>query len=264
VNIIKGFSFRRFFLLIRNDLFLNRSHFLIFSGVVTGILLLNYTLAIINQVNPQSFQTNLFFSFFFILFWGGIITTNKVFKDLRDEVRGSSWLTLPTSMLEKFVSRLILLTVIYPLMFIVLIFLLSLISVGLDVAFIGSIHGIFNPFDKSVLLGIATYIVLQSPFLLGVIYFKRRPVPKTFLTIAGYLILLILIARGFYMVIYPQSPEDSFFNIKAMIPWIIRISTPGSGTPFAAITWVQRIFFWGIVAPVCWVIGYIRLKEKEI
>jgi len=261
MNSIKGFNPSRFFLLIRNQLFLDRSifYFLISAG---AILILFSIFEIMSKVHGMTYQP--YYRFF--LFIGGISLTGRIFKGLHDEVKGSAWLTLPASIFEKFMSRLILLTVIYPLALMAVIFLISLISAGLHVALIGSSHGIFNPFDKSVLLGTAGYIVLQSPFFLGAIYFKKNPLAQTILAIAGYSILLVLIAHVFSMIIYPQNPGNFNYvpNMGEMIMWITGIITHDYRPSYSIIYWVQLIFFWCVIAPACWVTGYFRLKEKEL
>jgi hypothetical protein len=267
MNSIKGFNPRRFLLLIRNDLFFNRSYFLISSGVVAGILLFFSTLARMNQVGPQFYPDFYQTAYSIILFLGGILITGKIFQRLHNNVKGSTWITLPASILEKFVSRLILLTVIFPIALTVLIFLISLIAVCIHVLFMSSSLGIFNPFDKNILSTITGYIVLQSPFLLGAIYFKKNSMAQTFLAIIGYLILLALIAHVFYIAIYSHY-TDNFHELLnpngiGLIQWIQGIFKHHSMPAYMIIYWGLTIFNW-CIAPVCWVTGYFRLKEKEL
>ncbi|MBN1626975.1 MAG: hypothetical protein JW944_10670 [Deltaproteobacteria bacterium] len=265
MNSIKEFNPRRFFLLIRNDLYLNRSYFLIFFGVVTVILLFISTMAIIMpHVNYQAYHS----FYMIIVFWGGLVMTERIFKSLHDDVKGPAWLTLPASTLEKFVGRLTLLTVLFPMAVMTFIFLLSLILKASKGLFIGSGLGVFNPFDKNVLYLTAWYIVVQSPFLLGATYFKRNQGPLTFLAIVGYILLSVLMAHVFYIAIYSHF-SNNFYDLLnpggvGMIHWIGSILNNHSQPAYKIIYWVQKVFFWLIIAPVCWVTGYFRLKEKEI
>jgi hypothetical protein len=263
MNSIKEFNLRRFSLLIRNDLFLNRIYFLISAGVATGILLFFSLMVIFNQ--PQFYQAQLLTSYRLILILGGIIITGKIFKGLHNDVKGSTWLTLPASTLEKFVSRLILLTIMFPLALMALIFIVSLFFEGFNVALTGSSHGIFNPFQKEVFERTIVYIELQSPFLLGVTYFKKNTLPQTFLTIIGYLILLALIAQVPYMVIYSQYPEGfwGYFVPYGTIQWIKWVLANKSSMAYEMAFWAGNIISW-CIAPVFWVTAYFRLKEKEI
>lgn len=263
MNSIKGFNIKRVVLLVRNDFYLNRSFLLVFSGIIMVILLFQTIMIIMTHPDsPGQYQG----IYFLIAFWGGIVMTEKIFKGLHDEVKGSAWLTLPASTLEKFVSRLILLTVLFPMAVMVLIFLLTMISKSFQGLLIGKSYGIFNPFDKNVFYLTAWYIVVQSPFLLGATYFKRHTGPLTFLAIVGYLILLVLIAQVFYVVIYSHHPENflDFFSLSGMVRLFKGIINHRSGPAYTAIYWVQHISFWCFIAPVCWTAGYFRLKEKEI
>jgi hypothetical protein len=216
---------------------------------------------ILNQIDPQ-FHLK---CYRLILYIGGIIVTSHIFKGLHDEVKGSAWLILPASTLEKFVSRLILLILFYPLGIILLVFLVSHISGYFNVLLIGASHGTFNPFDKIVLCRTGDYIVIQSLFLFGTIYFKRNPA-LTLLAIVGYLILLVFIARIFFMVIFSQYPDSfyDFFNMGEWVGWVSWIFEHEQEIAYKIIYWVFVIYYWCFIAPIFWLAGYFRLKEKEV
>jgi hypothetical protein len=252
---IKGFNPARLILLIRNDLFINRNFFLVSLAAVAGLLL----------ILSSAIITSTKFSYQNYYLWGlvvmGLNMTERTFRDLHDDVKGPAWLTLPASMLEKFFSRALLLTVVFPIGLIIFFFLISIVSESMNRLLIGSSHTIFNPFSKGTLLTTYTYFIIQSLFMLGAIYFKKSPSVKTILTIIAYTLAFVIIVaitlKIFFGEAFPfiipvmNGPEWAVKSDMFLKTWQVLKSS-------------AHIASWYILAPACWVIGYIRLKEKEV
>jgi hypothetical protein len=262
MNSIKGFSQRRFFLLIRNILFLNRSFFLISAVTIMGVLLLLSSIGIIGQNNNPVFYSSIYIP---VLFICGFSITEKHFKDFHNEVRGMAWMTLPASQLEKFSSHVFFLLIVFAAGIMSLFFFTSLISEGINQMLLGSSHKIFNPFTEKVLSATYTYFILQSLFMLGAIYFKKSPIIKTILSLILYVFVFVIIVGVSMKIIFGGSAWNFIFagnpvtNVAELAyenDTLVKIwSVIGSAT---------HIAFRYLLAPLCWVIGYIRLREKEI
>jgi hypothetical protein len=259
MNSIKRFDPRRFLLLIRNDLFMNRYSFLIFLAAAAGALLF---LKLMGGANNSTFYQNWYFVILFVI---GLNKTEKIFKGMHDDVKGPAWLTLPASTLEKFSSRALFLTVVFSIGLMAFFFLMSLTSEALNRWLIGSSHLIFNPFEKKVLVSTYVYIILQSLFMLGAIYFKKSPGIKTFLSLIIYVLVFVIIAGVAVKIFFGGSILNFAFagnpvtNVQELVAENDTVTKIWSVIRSAA-----HFAFWYVLAPLCWIVGYIRLREKEV
>jgi len=261
MNRTDGFDTRRFFLIIRNEIILNRANFLIFSAVVWGILLINLLITMGIPDNIRIYGP----SYSVFVFISGLIITEKAFKELHDENKGAAWLTLPASLFEKYVSRVAYAIVASTAGIMILFFLFSLISEGFIYLIFGTsnTHELFNPFSGDILLKTLRSWILLSPFQLGIIYFKRRQFSKTFVSILGYQLFLVLIAVvGLKIFISNVHGQLSVNFPPEMIPNLF-IENISLAQAWSIVKWSASLAFWYFLAPLCWVTGYIRLKETE-
>lgn len=262
MNSIKGFNPRRFFLLIRNSLFLGRSLILIFSAAIGGMVIL---LSILSAKYRGPLEIySIFYSIFYYvtLYTGGFILTENIFKELHHETKGAAWLSLPASTFEKFTCRLVITAVMYPIGIMMLFFLISLISEGIMRNLWGPGHGLdlFNPFTRMILINTLIYFILQSVFLLGGVYFKTHAIIMTILSLAIYSFIFYMIIGFTGKILF----KDFFFLWHFVYMSDIMNSMPGLSFIGSILKWAVYIGFWYLLAPLCWVIGYFRLKEKEI
>jgi len=256
---IMGFNPRRFFLLIRNSLFLGRSLILLFSAAMGGMVIF-LSILVVKYRGPLEL-----FSIFYsvTLYIGGFILTVNIFEGLHHEARGAAWLCLPASTLEKFTSGLVITSIMYTIGIMMLFFLISLISEGIIRNIWGPGHGLglFNPLSKKILFNTLIYIILQSVFLLGEVYFKNHAVFWTILNLVIYFFIFYMIAGITGKILF----KDFYF----LWHFVSMSSMPGLPSGYhehilSIIKWAVYIGFWYLLAPLCWVIGYFRLKEKEI
>ena len=256
------FDFRRFYLLIRNVLILNRTTILINAGAVAGIALFISGIKAFQGDTPNIHQK----LYVVILFGGGFLITGRIFKELHHKERGSAWLMIPASVLEKFTSRLFLSTIGYIAGSVFFWFLFSVISEGLNWLLFKETNVLFNPFNRRIMRSIAFYVVLQSPFLVGAVYFRKLAIGKTILVlIACFVVVLLVVVVGTKLVFWNyfngliptfeavSQFSELAFSFNAQIVSILRM-----------IGWGGRLLFWGVIAPLGWIIGYYRLKETEV
>ncbi len=262
MNGIMEFNLKRFLLLIRNDIYLNMRAILITSVIVAAGLVLSSRLGI-----KFSFidSVMLFYKdiYFLVLPIGGLIINNKIFKSMHDEVKGPGWLTLPASMFEKYASRISLSTILFAAGTMALFFLTSLISKGLYLMFSASSHALFNPFDKTICFGTAAYFGLFSIFMLGSIYFKKIPFIKTILC----LVILYFLLDPFFVILHITLTHDYYNYILysgMVVDSVAKELIPVMGPIGNILKWTIHIYFCYVLALSCWIIGFIRLKEKEI
>ena len=252
----------RCWLLVRNALLLNRSAILIVSAAIGGVSLIISGMDALTACRP-GFHQGLYLA---ILYVGGLIVTSKSFNELHHPQKGTAWLVLPASSLEKFASRWLLSTCICVIGTLIIYFFFSVISEGLNALLFGGRHPLFQPFDGTVMKGIALYFVLQAPFLAGAVTFRKHALSKTLLVFIVYtfifsfvviLAVRILFSSHFDGMLFSDGfihrlPEVMFGDLSTSTGKIGRIGL-----------WTWRILFWAVAAPVFWTIGYYRLEETE-
>jgi hypothetical protein len=252
----------RFYLLVRNVIVLNKSAILIVSAAVGGILLFLSALDVLGGYRPR-FHQGLYLG---VLYLGGLIVTNRIFREFHDPVKGPAWLLIPASLLEKVSSRIALSTVMYVITTIIIYFSFSLLSEGLNWLLFRRHHPLFNPLDQWVLRGVVLYIVLQAPLLVGAIYFQKHSLSKTILVFLGYTFVFFVVVVismwlffGNYFGGLLPGLETLFkqtgISDDAIIPNIVKLSSVA--------IWIWRIIFFALIPPLCWTICYYRLKETE-
>ena len=231
-----NFDLKRFGLLIKNDLLINKQ--VIFTSIATvAIVLFLYALIVAN--GGSNFHPT---AYVLLLFIGGFWTTSLAFKDMHDKQRSYIFLTLPCSNFEKFFSKLVLTSVGYVLATLLGFYLLSLLVAGIDALLFQHGQAVFNPLQNDILLYIRDYIILQSVFFLGSVYFKSHAMTKTILSLSCLTLVVILFT--FLIVILFLGPYGlSLLHI---------------------FTSIFRSVFWLLLAPFCWFIAYIRLREAEV
>lgn len=218
---------KRLSLLLRNDLFINKIAILTFMAALAGVLFLY---SIISPVGAAAGNFHPV-TYLLLLFIGGFWLTSRSFSDLQEPPRSYTFLTLPASNFEKFFSKLLLTSVGYILGTIIFYFLLSLLVVGFSKLLFPNVQYVFNPFQNHIPLYCGEYIILQSVFFLGAIYFRKHALTKTILALSCFAIIF-----GLFSLILVKSN---------------------------ALTRIVETIFWIGLAPFCWIVAYIRLQEFE-
>jgi hypothetical protein len=244
----KGFSLRRLYLLTRADLALFRGNIFVVLATFYALLLLANVISSNNIFTVDLRPTALFL----LLYFGGIIVSSLAFKNLHYPERSYFYLMLPASNVEKFLVRLILTAIIFP--------IAVLISYAIFYWILGAVLYIFTGkfyFVNILFSGVAwgmigSYIFVQSVFLLGSSYFKKYSLIKTVLLISccalALFILLSVLAKLFLQNLF-VTDFISFSDITVMGVHVYKV--------FFA-------FLSVVLAPFCWFVTYLRLKEIEV
>lgn len=229
------------------------------------------TIAGVRPSASSGFYTGFFFP---LLFVGGFISTSLAFREARQNGAAGFYLTLPASHLEKFASKLLSTTLGYALGSLVFFTATAAVSELVNRLVFGAGHGMFNPFDLDVLEAAGTYMLAQSLFLLGSLWFRKLAFVKTVLAVCVVLIGLAILTGIAVRIILADS-----FVMNTVQAGAARISGPslnwsseflagrfGPGGPGHAglmVFWtILKILSW-ILTPVFWVAGYFRLRETE-
>ena len=250
------FDIQRVIHLFNRQLRFNINTLIIGFGAVSGILVFILSMTII--FGHQTLYSNVFFGTIFPSFFiMGYIFTSTIYSDLRSTQRGYLFMILPASTLEKLFVPWIISSILYIIAAIIAMFLINLLLIGISILFSANLVQLFNPLAPELLKIYAIYLVTQSVFILGALYFRKNHFLKTILAL--FIICSII---SFYvgivarLIVFHNFSNFSFDNNN--MPDNLQNFFVNTFTP------VIKVLFWGFLAPFFLLVSYFRLREKEV
>ena len=110
----------------------------------------------------------------------------------------------------------------------------------------------FDPWRDFAISVMKYYFVLQGVFLVGAAHFKGYVFPKTLFTV---ILMAIVAGTLFYFIMGDLMQEDNE-GFSQMNPLI--------GKPAYKIWLLAQWAFWWLLAPFCWAVTYLGLKDREV
>ena len=263
MNSVYSINPKRLLLLIRSYLITNLNLILILAAVFLAITTLRAILDAFTENSPDLYNK----IYFLMLYVSGFFITRRIGKELHDRRKGSNWILLPASTLEKFSTLLLLPTLILICGAALYMSILSVAVEQLMGIFISTSHEMLNPFATEFLKGLNIYISLQAAFLLGAIYFKKHGMSFTFLSFFAYFVILgvfSLVAVDLILGDYIEPMK----NIPAFMDSTDKLYAMTLINKYLEVynTWEPVIsYFFSYVFPViCWITAFFSLKEMEL
>ena len=264
------FSINRLFLLLQKDIQENWKKYLIHIATVYGALVVVLTFNSIPNVTYEGSEAyhnkNLITFTIFIFFVMGTVFASTMMEPMNSKAKRISFLMNPSSMSEKFLSRWLIVTIAY-----IIIFVLVLIPADATRVFICTlrypeINISFIDFSKLVgeseswneyalqprdfmIIG-SLFFLLQSVFVLGSTFWQRNTFVKTFS--AG------LIIGATYLFICYKLISVLFEN--GMMDYARLTSLDDNQDNVVRITSALFILF----TLINWILAFLRFKESEI
>jgi hypothetical protein len=251
---INQFSVQRFLLLIKRYLLFNAKTWLIGLGATSGVMIvIGVIQAYVSQFNYQ--VEPLVTTGQVIIYIGGFILTSMAYNEIHTPARSQFYLTLPATTIEKLFSQWVVTSLIFV---VVANILLSIVLI------IGNLIGnlvwsvpfdFFNPFALANIELMLIYIITQSIFFLGAIYFRKNNFLKTILSLFVIGTALNIITVLFALLIFGTEGmqiESGMMDIK-FTTWLEETF------PVA-----MKILFYGVLTPFCLAVSYFKLKEREV
>jgi hypothetical protein len=250
------FSLKRFFNASKSEVLLHRKNILITAGAILGLMLI----ISIGSINSTG-QWNMHLIFYpLILLIGGTVTSSMVFNDLHQWPKNMHYLMTPASMFEKWLVKLLFVTVFYIVMSALLYFLFSLLSIAITLPIFGRAHPIFNPFHPLIVKVAGLYFMIHSVFFFGSVYFKKYALVKTLLSITALSILIGLFAGLVMRIAFAGLFNEGSFALRVegqMYDW-------EKGKKFFESLWlIAEVVSKFVLPPLFWVLSYFRLRESE-
>lgn len=274
------FNFKRFLFLFRKTIYERPAQVFGIVGLNLIVVLLMY--AFLRDIIGWPGTQNL--TFIWGLVFGGCYLSAAIFSNFSSNARGSSYLTLPASNLEKWLCGVLLTWVIY-----VLIFLFY--YKGMDAAFVSYYHMHLNPlevdfqdkieavqqFDYGGHVARVAYLVfgnLTASMFVGSFYFNRNSFIKTGLIICCVFVLFyvvnLLIARSVFSHVndaFPFShvaiglPSKNTVN-EAFLAVRPKFEEGDISLPSPYVDIFRATIRYVLTGILC-ITALIRLKEKE-
>ncbi|MCF7914497.1 MAG: hypothetical protein K9L66_04960 [Spirochaetaceae bacterium] len=258
------FSLKRMELLMRRDITTGYKNVLIIIAALAAVLITFDVLSFTIFQGSAEIGHHLS-TFSTILFIGGFIATSGIFKEVHKRESAQAYLMLPASPLEKTVSRILISNLGWILLTLLWYSAYSYLSAGVTELIAGQHHYLFNPFQTQFWLIVANYLVVQSIFLVGAIYFRKAQLFKTLLTLFAAGVLFSIFMAVLVRIVFAPYFSGMFIidNAKLIGPMF-------EDMPFRfqdkikVLMIIRNVFYWGLLAPVAWLITYIRFREVQV
>lgn len=256
---------RRVGLLLKEDFRLNSLRYLMGLGVIFGGLFIIWWINAAGILATEKHQLEEFHYIWFaiILLGGGAFFTSLAFVSFGTKTSRLFYLNLPASNLEKYTAKWIVSAVIYPLAIWLVYLIFSWLANKVNIRYTEGVPFAQLPaFGETTWLFMRIYLVIQTIFLTGAVFFHRYAIFKTafslmlvqvFLMFFVYLCARIIFPEMFEGWVAPASPNQ-VYNITDTFKDFVNNRLEG----------IMLYIFWLALAPIMLVIGFFKLTEKEV
>ncbi len=229
------------------------------SGAVAGSMFLLVVLqALFDGQQSMDYSSYLIGT---LIIWGSI-SASLAFTSLHDKTKNENYLMLPASSVEKTLVRLLSVSVATPIFIMILISLASLIAEGVTAIFFHTYFAALNPFQGMFFKILGYVIIIQSVFFLGAAWFKKAHFIKTILTLILFSIVLGIVGAFMFRLLF-ASYFEGFYNPK-MIHFDMGLMMESEFPSLMnTLHIIGKVFLYGLLAPFCWVIAWLRVKETQ-
>lgn len=247
---------RRVGLLMRHDLASQKKSLITGIATISGITLAAFLITSATG-GPRVVMTNLFAN---ILVIGGFIASSVTFTEMHEQRTGMHYLMLPGSVLEKYAAKLLLTSLGWTAAVTVVTAVVTALGAGIASIFFAENPGIIVPSDRAQWTTIASYLVSQSVFLFGSIYFRKTAFLKTALSalvaVFTFAVVWILAIRVFYASAFTEHFGGPGFQS-------VRLTAQGESF-LSGLEVVGKTLAWAVVPVFFWIAGVLRLRETEV
>jgi len=259
------FSPHRFFLLLKRDFFTYYRTIIITAAAIGGFVIFASAVSALTG-NGRNFHLVLYF---LLLYIGGFIVSSRAFREIYNSQKNYTYVALPGSRMEKFSERLIATSIVYVLGTLLVYSIVTAISEGLNQALFGYTHTFLSPLSRTFWIGAAAYLVVQGVFLTGSVFFRKNSLIKTILVLIVFgialLIIIIIAARliipGYFEGLRPIRQD--FQSLRELAEWL-GMTEAGLQRTGRTIWLIIRILFWAVLAPLCWIVSYLKFRKIEV
>jgi hypothetical protein len=231
-------------------------------------------LLVIGQVAEPTADHSEYVSFVFAMFIVAIIELGShTFSEFKQERQAVQWFTLPATTLEKWSSNFLTSFLIVPVAFLLVITVATLLA-NLVIAIFGWAISmpVFNPFTYEGIKLLKFYWIIHPLLFFGAIYFKKRPMLKTFGSLSLFFIGFAIFTAWVGDLLFSDLFSDIDFDDQHYTEEEIFahfgdfIQRGADGISVEVKGWIKLLantLFYGYFL-FFWSLSYLRLKEMEL
>jgi hypothetical protein len=261
------FRMKRFLRLLGTELRLNA------SGIGFGAAALFCVLTARWMLTESVFRDRfLSVDYGFFLLTGGFLLASLAFSDMADPVKAQSYLMLPASPLEKFLSRYLLTSWLIVAGELAVYLIFSLTAFAGRSVFGGASMPLIEPFHRLLFRSIVYFLAIHPLFFLGSILFRRWAFPKIILAQAVFSLFLYLFTAGLGRLVFRGfffPPSETILLHGTQTYLLPAFYSSSLFVPFRWLgyAWYAIFFFWWpfwILPPLLLLAAYHRFRETEL
>lgn len=242
---------------------------LIVFAIVTTLI------AFSHFVDPSESDQNYGGFVFALIIFSVFAIGGHAFKEFKQEKVAIQWLTLPASTEEKWVANFLATFFLLPIGFLAV---LTLSTFAANVVLFlfnwgGVSAPVFNPISNEGWAALKGYWIAHPLLFFGAIYFKKRPMLKTFGSVAALMLLLViyigtisnwLLHDAFvYLEGLDLETQNEEEILAVMKEYIGMHSATAIERYFSVLKTLSNVLFW-LYFPFFWALSYLRLRELEL
>lgn len=253
------FSVKRFLKTISTDLLSNAQNISLAAGSLCAVLI--FILSYYASIDEANHYWPGIYSAVFL--FAGLVVTGMLFGELSNKSRSFFYLLIPASIIEKFLSKIIIALVLFPLVMVCLFYVVSEVAGFLATITFESEVNTFYPLNEEFLKGVKFFYIFSPMFIFGSVYFHGQSLLKTIVSIGLITITLyVILAIEWKMLFWDYS---NFLSISLSKEYMFTQATSKKIYPLLVYTTVFfSIFIKYLFAPFFLILSYIAFKEREV
>lgn len=242
------FDINRFGLLLRKRLIDSQSSIIFELLGLAAVFAIFLGLAATSGSISDKSQIIIFSIGFAVL---GVIYADRAFSETKSSVKGVFYLSTPASQFEKLLVGILFTSVLFPLVYVVVFLMVDgLFYMVLNGTGLVAVDSVMRIESAEITGFVRPMLVIQSVFMLGSIWFRKRSLLKTVIVVVGFYALLGLV--GVLML----SSQIKMLNGGVNVNVGTGPADIVGGAYGNVIFWLLPLFFWTV--------AYFRLAEKQL
>lgn len=266
-----AFSLKRVGLLIAGHWAENRRRYLLSALALTGAMGALVCLKIVNEEDPDIAPHVQMISYAIVLILVGNVFSSQYFSDLGSRPKAINYLLTPASHLEKLVTALfytvvvalVVTTVAFYIVDVLAVATVNMMDSSTKPSQVINVFGYKSSNSDAAGAGIiATFLCVQSVYLLGSVYFNKY---RYALTAVSGLLIILFVGLFIQYILSPLVPGGDFMlgpDPKYLV--VVGDGSVNRAIPLPRAVSVITGLLPFLLPPVLWVTAWLRLKEKEV
>ena len=255
-------SFRRLGLMMKRDFLTGYTTPLIVLAAGISVQLLVDLLTLWRGNVTAGHHTAMFAP---LLMVGGFIFTSNTFKELHHKETNQSYLLIPASPLEKVLAGLLRSSLGWVLFVALWYGFFTLVSYAFGELILGRHFPFTSPINRGMLEVYSHYLVLQSIFLVGAIYYRKNSFFKTIFSLFLFMIVFALVLVLFFRITFADYFRGfMMFNEESVLGPMMELVPYRFEGLFEFLKGIKNVLYWGLLAPLAWIPTYVRFREVQV